>query len=778
MATPFRQWLRRHPALAYPALGLIAAALLFALLDRIFPLHLPEQDQLYARVVVDKIGRPLRAFPDASGVWRYEISLDEVSPLYLEALLAYEDRRFWHHPGIDPVALVRAAASNWRHSRTISGGSTITMQVARLLHPHSRSIPGKLHQMFRALQLERHLDKREILTLYCNIAPFGGTIEGVQAASFTYLNKPARDLTHAEAALLAVLPQSPTRYRPDLAPALAQQARDKVLDRMVTFGHWPQEQVDAAKLEPVQPLNKRLDNQAALLAERLTNTRSQRVVHSTIDADLQASLEDYLRQFIATQPERTSAAVLVVDNATSEVRAYLGAADFGNLERFGHVDMVRALRSPGSTLKPFLYGLALDAGLIHSQSLLIDAPLQWQEYQPANFSGAFVGPVSAAEALQRSLNVPAVDLLDRYGPEQFVARLANAGLDLSVPGGKANLAVILGGAGTNLEKLVVAYSALANGGKTRPLRFYADAPQAPEAFLVSPEAAWIVYDMLSGVAGPDGLRRVSAMVQRPTLAWKTGTSYGMRDAWAIGIDRRHTIGVWVGRPDNSAMAGNTGRDSAGPLLHTIADHLGIAAGPPKPPGVEPTTICWPLGTDAASQPAEFCHRQAQAWTIKGTVPPTWADRQMPLLPNPLPYWQDPNTNKRVHSGCLTPGAMQKYAALWPSALEPWLPRDWRRQGQLPALAKGCDAIGAVPVKIEQIAPNTIYRRAGSGDSPPRVPLLASGGEGRYHWYVDGRFLHSSPPTQTLELVSPGTHQILVVDDAGNLDKIDVTLEAL
>lgn len=768
--------LRRRRALTFAALGLLAVIVLFALLDRVFPLHLPEQDQLYARVVVDREGRPLRAFPDAAGVWRYEVGLDEISPLYLDALLTYEDRRFWHHPGIDPIALVRAAASNWRHSRTISGGSTITMQVARLLHPHSRSIPGKLHQMFRALQLEWHLEKREILTLYCNIAPFGGTIEGVQAASFTYLNKPARDLTHAEAALLAVLPQSPTRYRPDLAPALAQQARDKVLDRMVTYGRWSADQVEGAKLEPVQALNKRLDTQAALLAERLTNTSAERVVHTTIDANLQGALEDYLRQFITTQPERTSAAVLVVDNTTAEVRAYLGAADFGNLERFGHVDMVRALRSPGSTLKPFLYGLALDAGLIHSQSLLIDAPLQWQEYQPANFSGAFVGPVSAAEALQRSLNVPAVDLLDRYGPDQFVARLANAGLHLTVPGNKANLSVILGGAGTNLEKLVLAYSALANQGKARPLRFRPDDPQAPETFLVSPEAAWIVYDMLSGVDGPDGLRRVSAMAQRPGLAWKTGTSYGMRDAWAIGIDQRHTIGVWIGRPDNSALAGNTGRDSAGPLLHTIADHLGINPGPPKPTGVETTNICWPLGTDETSQPADFCHRRAQAWTIKGTVPPTWADRQMPLLPNPLPYWQDPRSQKRVHSGCLTPGATQKFAALWPSALEPWLPRDRRRQGQLPSFAPGCDTTGAAPVRIEQIAPNTIYRRAGSDDPPPRIPLLASGGEGRYHWYVDGRYLHSAPPTQTLELVSPGAHQILVVDDAGNLDKIDVTLE--
>lgn len=773
MLSRFRQ---RHPALVGVTFVLLATAGAFLLLDRIFPLHLPQQDKLYARVVVDRDGRPLRAFPDAKGVWRYEVELDEVSPLYLQALLTYEDRRFWRHPGIDPVALVRASLSNWRHDRTISGGSTITMQVARLLHPHSRSIPGKLHQMFRALQLEWHLDKREILTLYCNIAPFGGTIEGVQAASFTYLNKSARDLTHAEAALLAVLPQSPTRYRPDLAPALAQQARDKVLDRMVTYAVWSAEQAEAAKLEPVYAVNQRLANHAALLAERLVNSSSDRVIHSTIDADLQSALEDYLRQFIATQPERTSAAVLVVDNASSEVLAYLGAADFANQDRFGHVDMVRAVRSPGSTLKPFLYGLALDAGLIHSQSLLVDAPLQWQEYQPANFSGAFVGPVSATEALQRSLNVPAVDLLDHYGPGQFVDRLTNAGLHLIVPGGKANLSVILGGAGTTLESLVTAYGAFARGGKTRALRFRQRDSLTRDAYLVTPEAAWIVYDMLSGVPAPDRLRRISAIASRPGLAWKTGTSYGMRDAWAVGIDRRHTIGVWVGRPDNSALPGNTGRDSAGPLLHTIADHLGITPYVAKPEGIEKTPICWPLGTPEQSQPADFCHRRLESWTIKGTVPPTLADRQMPLLPNPLPYWQDPATQKRVHSGCFSAKAVQNFAALWPSSVEPWLPRERRRQGQLPAFADSCNAVGVVPVRIEQIAPNTIYRKAGADDPFPSMPLVASGGEGRYHWYLDGRYLHTSPPVTATELSSRGTHQLLVVDDAGNLDKVDITLE--
>lgn len=757
-------------------LSLVSPWLLFLLLDRVFPLNLPQQAELFAQVVVDRDGRPLRAFPDPKGVWRYEVDLNQVSPLYLQALLAYEDRRFWRHPGVDPIALVRAALGNLRHGRTISGGSTITMQVARLLHPHRRTLPGKLQQVFRALQLEWHLEKAAILTLYCNIAPFGGTIEGVQAASFTYLNKPASALTHAEAALLAVLPQSPTRYRPDLNPVLAQAARDKVLDRMVTFEQWSREQVEQAKLEPVYAVNNRLDNRASLLAQRLIQQQPARVVHTTIDGDLQGALEDYLKQFIVTQPDRTSAAVLVVDNASVEVRAYLGAADFANLDRFGHVDMVHAIRSPGSTLKPFLYGLALDAGLIHSHSLLVDAPLQWQEYQPGNFSGAFSGPVTATAALQRSLNVPAVDLLDHFGPENFVDRMHNAGLPLSVPGGKANLTVILGGAGTSLENLVTAYGAFANGGRTRPLRLQPEQIPVTGRYLLSPEAAWVVYDMLSGVDRPDGLRHVSALASRPNLAWKTGTSYGMRDAWAIGVDSRYTIGVWVGRPDNSALPGNTGREAAGPLLHAIAEHLGLSGPIARPAGVEPKTICWPLGTAAEQQPEAFCQRRWRAWTLAGTVPPTWSDRQSTLQANPQPIWVDRRTGKRRTPGCMTEEYERKDVALWPSAVEPWLPPNWRRARQLPEFAPDCPIAGKSAVRIEQVAQNTIYRKAGSNGSIPEIALRASGGEGRYHWYLNGTFQHSSPPVQRLQLAQPGQQQILVVDDAGNLDKIDIRVE--
>lgn len=770
---PLRKWL-----------WIFTPFFLFLLLDQIFPLVLPNHTKMFAQVVVDQHGHPLRAFPDSKGVWRYETTLDQVSPYYLEALLTYEDRRFWYHPGVDPLAVLRAITGNIIHGRAISGGSTITMQVGRLLHPHSKTLRGKLHQMFRALQLEWHLSKTEILTLYCNIAPFGGTIEGVQAASYTYLNKPAKELSRAEAALLVVLPQSPTRYRPDLHPQRAQTARDKVLNRMVEMQQWNIEDVTQAKLEDVYAIRTTIDQHAPLLSRRLKNKIHAKVIQTYIDGDLQIALEDYLHNYITSQPKQTSAAILVVDNHTGHVKAYIGTAIFGDVKRFGHVDMVQATRSPGSTLKPFLYALALDEGLIHSHSLLIDAPSTWGTYRPGNFSGSFAGPVSATEALQRSLNVPAVALFDKLGPQKFTDRLSNAGLPLSIPGQKPTLPVILGGAGTSLEDLVKAYMAFANRGKTIPLHFSFnhDALQKPEKFFFSPQAAWIVQDMLTGISRPGGIRKAAAIRYKNSLAWKTGTSYGSRDAWAIGLDANHTIGVWLGRPDSTAVSGNGGRITAGPLLHAIADHLNTEVHPiPKPQGINQQTICWPLGTLASEQDKAFCHKRHSAWIMNKTIPPTWPDQHAPFATNPLAYWVESSAKDaaRVHSGCAKKPVKQ-LAALWPISIEPWLPNQWKRGNILPRLSPNCNLhlSNGVRLSIEGIENNNIYRAAGSSNVRPQIQLLAQGGTGRHHWYINGQHHRStnSATYHTLELVEKGKMQIVVTDDGGNTDKVEIQVQ--
>jgi penicillin-binding protein 1C len=415
------------------------AALLTAVLALDFACPLPEPTATAPTLtVLAADGTPLRSWASDDGAQRHPTTPEAVSPRYLEALLHYEDRWFHWHPGVNPAALARAAWQWARHGRIVSGGSTLTMQVARLVDDQAtgRSIPAKLRQIARALQLELHLSKHEILALYLNLAPMGGPLEGVETASRAYLGKSAVDLSQAEAALLVALPQSPTRLRPDRAVQAAQAARDKVLTRMQTLGVWGAADVLDAKLERVFAPPLRARWLAPLAAERLRQQarragQREAVIQTTLDAGLQARLEQLLADRLNTLPDAASMAALVVDNRTLEVRGYAGSADFSDTRRGAHVDMVRAHRSPGSTLKPFLYAMALDEGLIHSESLLIDAPQNFGGYAPGNFQADFSGPVSVSEALQRSLNVPAVDLLERLGPERFAGRLPTSASSLA-----------------------------------------------------------------------------------------------------------------------------------------------------------------------------------------------------------------------------------------------------------------------------------------------------------------------------------------------------------
>jgi penicillin-binding protein 1C len=365
-------------------LGLVAAALLVFALDRLFPPPPLDAGDSHALIVLARDGTPLRAFPDHAHIWRHPVTLDEVSPLYREALIAYEDRAFWWHPGVNPIALARAAVQRVRHGRVISGGSTLTMQVARMIEPIPRTGAGKLKQILRALQLELRHSKRAVLTHYLNHAPMGGVLEGVESASRAYLGKPAQRLTHAEAALLAVLPQAPSLLRPDRHAARAKSARDKVLARVTS--RWGEATVSDAIREPIHAHALHQPLLAPLAAERLRRAAgaTTRIV-TTIDAGAQQSLELKLLDHAAQLPARVSLAALVIDNATLEVLAYAGSADFRDAERFSHIDMVRISRSPGSTLKPFLYAFAIDEGLIHSESLLADVPQSFAGYQPRNF---------------------------------------------------------------------------------------------------------------------------------------------------------------------------------------------------------------------------------------------------------------------------------------------------------------------------------------------------------------------------------------------------------
>ncbi|MDN5419618.1 peptidoglycan glycosyltransferase PbpC [Pseudomonas paracarnis] len=759
----------------------LVVALLW-LADRIWPLPLP-QDGL-ARVVLAEDGTPLWRFADAHGVWRYPVHTSEVSPYYLDALLTYEDRWFYQHPGVNPLALVRATWQNLSGARVVSGGSTLSMQVARLLDPHSRTLHGKLRQLWRTAQLEWHLSKDEILNLYLNRAPFGGTLQGVAAASWAYLGKSPSQLTHAEAALLAVLPQAPSRLRPDRHPQRAQEARDKVLRRLAEFQVWPQSAVDEALEEPLLLAPRLEPSLAPLLARRLNRPDSPPLIRTTLDATLQRRLEDLLLGWRARLPEHTSAAILVVEEESMAVRAYLGSVDINDTKRFGHVDMISALRSPGSTLKPFLYGMALDDGLIHSESLLQDVPRRYGDYRPGNFSMGFTGAVPASTALSSSLNLPAVQLLEAYGPKRFAAQMRIGGMPLALPAlAEPNLALILGGAGSRLEDLVSGYSALARDGKSATLRLQPD-DALRERPLLSPGAAWIVRRILSGQARPDRDPRAE-LVQRPVLAWKTGTSYGFRDAWAIGVGPRYLIGVWIGRPDGTPVPGQFGLASAAPLMLQVHDVLtnrdsqrGISAPvKPVPANIGVAAICWPLG-QPMSRSDPNCRRQRFAWTLDNTTPPTLQALDQPLSVGLMESIWVNTKGLRVDAHC--PGATSKSIALWPAPLEPWLPRVERREARIPAADPDCPppALAASsPLSIVGVREGDQLRLPAASQQALRLNISALGGSGRRWWFLNGAPLGDSANQDSINASFErlGRYQLSVLDEAGQTARLEFSV---
>lgn len=760
----------------------IAGLIVAAVLDHVFPPPLEQFiAQRQAQLILAENGAPLRAFPDARGVWRYAVQLEQISPQYLQVLLNYEDRWFFRHRGVNPISLSRAVAQAIYYGRPISGGSTITMQLARLIEPIPHSAWGKLWQIWRATQLEMRLSKREILQLYVQFAPFGGTVEGVETAARAYLGKSSLNLSDAEAALLAVLPQRPSALRPDRRAARAQVARDKVLDRMLQLGVWSAERVAQAKLEPVIAKRLRSPMHAALLAQRLHQALPESSQITTgIDLELQQMAQSRVQSYLRRFPDSSSAAVLIVDNATMLARAYVGSRDFFDSVSYGHIDMVQASRSPGSTLKPTLYALALDAGLIHSESLLLDAPQDFSGYRPSNFSEQFNGPISAASALRLSLNVPAVDLLDRVGPGRFYAALEHAGLKLELPAAAApNLSMILGGAGASLESLVSVHAALAREGRAARVRLSPLEPLSDRK-LMSPGAAWIVYRMLARAArsGEVDDELFNQGGRRP-IAFKTGTSYGFRDAWALGASPNLTIGVWIGRPDGTPSPGSYGAVSALPLLFEVFDSISISRlghELPAPQTVSTAEICWPLGVAPDPAQPELCHTKRAAYVLGQTIPPSFAPRGTDWQSPVIQYYADATSGLRRNASCLTAGSELKQIARWPALAYPWLSARLRRQASLPALAPGCvESKQAQNVLVIEgiAADSTLKPPSNRAASEVPIGVRALGSELRVDWMLDGVWVGQSKGPQNLRLdfPKPGRHRLLALDESGRYSAV-------
>ena len=532
------------------AMALIAVAA--AGLDYAFPPNLTRLGAVGSDIQ-DRAGRTLALLPAPGGVWRLRTAADDVAPVLLETLVATEDRAFWHHPGINPLALLRASVQDARAGRIVSGGSTLTMQAARLLEPRPRTLRAKLIEMARAVQLEWHFSKREILGIWLTLAPYGGNLEGVRAGALAWFGTSPLLLDRAQAALLVAIPRRPEALRPDRHATRAQALRDRILGS------------DGGKVPEMRLAFARHAAPALAALPRAP------VVATTLDLPLQVALERLAAERLESLPERVSMAIVVADAASHEIRALVSGTptlDLDARNRAGAMDLTRAIRSPGSALKPFIYALAFQEGVAGPNTVLDDLPRRFGQYAPEDFDHGFAGRVTAGEALRRSLNLPAVGLLAEIGPLRFLAAVASAGVRLRLPPrADASLPLALGGAGISLREATLLYAALATDGTAAPLRLLAGPGSSPVPFLQPRAAASVAAELTQRFpeGGPAG------------IAWKTGTSWGGRDAWAMGFDARHVAGVWVGRPDGTPLPGATGRALALPLLARVFAFL-----PPAP----------------------------------------------------------------------------------------------------------------------------------------------------------------------------------------------------
>ena len=729
----------------------------------------------FSSVVRDREGRVLRIALAQDGKLRVFTSLEEVSPRVVQATLFHEDRYFSGHPGVNPVALARAAWW-WIAGAARGGASTITMQVARLRGGlRTRTPLGKCAQIFDALCLERHYSKRQILEAYFNLAPYGGNIEGVGAASLAYLHCAPDALSWPEAVTLSVIPQSPVRRAPlaqrDNAELAAAHAR--LYGQLLAAGVVHDAMGGDYRL--------RYDGRLPMRAPHFTNAilraaPERRDVCTTLDGDLQESLERCIRGYVAAKSAAgvRNAAAMLIDARTMEVLADAGSADFWNRGIDGQVDGTRSLRSPGSALKPFIYALAMDQGLIHPQSLLIDAPSRFADYSPDNFDREFCGPISAADALARSRNVPAVDLAGRVRGPTFYEFLCRAGVPMRGDEKSYGLSLALGGEEVTMQDVVRLYAMLANGGMLRPLATIRGEGAAPGRRMLSVESSFLTLDMLSRVPRPDGAPADPARA----VCWKTGTSHGFRDAWSVAVFDHYVLAVWIGNFDGTGNPAFVGRTCAGPLLFQMIDRLAASG------RVRLRPLDAPAGSNlrrvdfcsvSGELPGAYCPHRVQGWFIPGVSPITTCTVHREVLVDArsgLRVLQDDGNCRR------------EVFEFWPSNVLRLFEQAGLPRRTPPPFAPGCAVEilarkGNAPRIVSPSAGESCAIRAGGG-AGSQVPLAAQTDADvkKVHWFAGSEYLGWSVSGQPLAWnARPGSWRILALDDQGRSATRTVTVLA-
>ena len=751
-----------------------AALLVLVALAYVVPL--PDRDTGWSVVVEYRDGRPAYVFLSPDQKWRLHASLDEIDPQFVKALVALEDKRFWSHHGVDPIAVVRAAWSDVIHLRRVSGGSTLSMQLARLLEPRPRTIPNKLVDMFRAVQLDLRLDKRDILEEYLSRTPYGDNVEGLEAASWTYFGHPPDHLTPLEIATLLAVPQGPARYAPSAAnQARLRARRDEILGKLIAAGVFSRIDAVAARADaeltaPPDHL-RAMPREAAHAAIWLREHHPDELhIHSTLDRGAQLLAERQVALYRGEMKRHGiyGASVVVVDHRSRDVVALVGNLDFDDARHGGQIAMFDHPRSPGSTLKPFLYAYAIDHGLALPEYLVPDVPGQWGTYRPRNFDGHWSGLVTLRDALAHSLNLPFVELLQQVGLNAFADELARGGItEAHAAPGKYGLSMIIGGIELTPLELAGLYATLAEDGTYLPPRVTLLDPRREPVSLFGRGAAWLTRQALAQKDRPDFPRRREVDGMPPEIHWKTGTSFGFRDAWAAGSGPAYTAVVWTGNVDRTPSAELVGSEAAGPLLFDVLEGLADRTRKPRPDSPPADLVYVDVCAYSGHLAGDACEHRVKALAPVHAVPTA-----------PCPYHRayevDRATGRAVTPACRRGDADydRKVFTVLPSAVVAWLEAHDRAVPEAPVFADGCTpSSDAPPVLLTPGEGEVVTLVPGMPADRQAVQLTASAHTAKVAWFVDGELLGTAPASGHVYWTpSPGKHEIVVADDTGRKAK--------
>ncbi len=761
----------KHPLLFQSGVVCFSTLMFFLLLDTIFPVRVNIQ---YSTIVTANDGTVLYSFLSPDDKWRMKTELPEIIPALKSAVVAKEDRWFYWHYGVNPVAIVRAAFNNIIHQRTTSGASTITMQVARLLEPKDRTFWNKITETFRAVQLELHYSKNEILQMYLNLVPFGGNVEGVKAASLLYFGRLPDHLSLAQITALTIIPNRPTSLALGKNNHLIQKERNKWLRRFQKRALFPDRDIQDALNEPLDAVRHDPPRTAPHFALRMKMMfPSEAIIKTALLNPIQQKIEQLAQNYSRRMRfmEVNNASVLIIDNQTHNVVGYIGNSDFNDIAHQGQVDGVKAIRSPGSALKPLIYALAIDKGLATPKTIITDVPVNYNGFAPENFNRKFNGNVAVEKALAFSLNVPAVKTLDKMGVPLFVDKLQQLGFEQIRKDSRIlGLSVALGGCGVRLEELTNMYCTFANGGKFRPLQWLNPSNSTQPRQVISEGAAYMITEILTQPTRPDIPNLAQSSIHVPKIAWKTGTSYGRRDAWSVGYNKRYTIGVWVGNFDGTGAPELTGADAATPLLFDIFNSLEYNSDNnwfERPASVDFRLVC----AESGLPPNDYCENQI----IDYYIPTISTNRKCEHL---KAVFISADEDFSYCTSCLPDNGYKRkeYPNLQPELIS-FYESEHIGYVKIPPHNPGCSRIFSerMPTISSPVNGKTYLLERGE-DQKIMLSCTADNEVKVVYWYINDRFIQAADAGAKVFVSSPeGQVKISCSDDKGRNSNIWVTI---